>query len=60
MPHHVPLQPVQAPFFPNPMPMPFPCPPVPNPYPQQEFMQRHPPMSKYYITDCWMKGDVVF
>lgn len=51
MPHHVPLQPVQAPFLPTPQPMPFPAPSVPNLYPQQGLMQQHPHM-KPHIADA--------
>jgi len=58
LPHHGPLQPVQAPFFPNPQRMPFPSPQpmafpatsVPNPFPRQEFIQ-HPHL-KPHIADA--------
>lgn len=50
LPHHGPLQPVPASFFPNPLPMPFAAATVPNPFPQQEFIH-HPPM-KPYIADA--------
>jgi hypothetical protein len=59
LPHHGPLQPVQAPFFPNPVPMPFRPTSVPNAFPRQEFMHHHP-VRKYCITDCVLKGEVVF
>ena len=58
LPHHGPLQPVPASCFPNPLPVPFPATSVPNPFPRQEF-SHHPPMSKYCITDCLLKGEVV-
>lgn len=50
LPHHGPLQPVPASFFPNPLPMPFAAATVPNPFPQQEFIH-HPPM-KPHIADA--------
>lgn len=59
LPYHGPLQPVQASFFPHPLPMHFPAATVPNQFPRQEFIQ-HPQMSKYCITDCLLKDEVVF
>jgi len=47
LPHHVPLQPMPTQCFPNPMPGRFPGPSAPAPFPQQQFMQRHPPVQPH-------------
>lgn len=57
-PVHVPLQPAQAPLPLHPPHMPVHSNSVFNPVPAQAFMQ-HSPISKYFISDWLMKGEMV-